>query len=153
MTIKELRTEKKLTQAAFAQSIGVGLSTVGSYEIGRIQPSQAVIDRIRELYGVEITPVEKPAEKPAKKPAKKAAEAPAKAKKAPAKSAAAKKPAKTQSKKTVEADFIIQSSLGGEITPSAIMEKIGEADKIYIRVDLNKAYWVRGNETGSVDLW
>ena len=31
--------------------------------------------------------------------------------------------------------------------------KVGEADKVYVRVDQNKAYWVRGEETGDVDLW
>ena len=49
--------------------------------------------------------------------------------------------------------MIIQSALGGEITPDAILEKVGAVDKIYVRVDQNKAYWVRGEETGSVDLW
>ena len=33
------------------------------------------------------------------------------------------------------------------------MEKIGPADRVYVRVDENKAYWVRGEESGSVDLW
>ena len=31
--------------------------------------------------------------------------------------------------------------------------KVGTADQVYVRVDENKAYWVRGEETGSVDLW
>lgn len=53
--------------------------------------------------------------------------------------------------KTVE--FIIQSPLGGEITPEEVLKKVGKADKIYIRVDQNKAYWVRGEESGSVELW
>ena len=43
--------------------------------------------------------------------------------------------------------------MGGEITPEAILAKIGEADKVYVRVDVNKAYWVKGDEAGSVDLW
>ncbi len=88
--------------------------------------------------------------------------------KAPAKKAAAKKPAekKTTEKKPVAkkttakkpaakkaAEVIIQSELGGEITPDAILEKVGAVDKIYVRVDQNKAYWVRGEESGSVDLW
>ena len=60
----------------------------------------------------------------------------------------AKKPA---AKKAVE--VIIQSELGGEITADAILAKVGEVEKIYVRVDQNKAYWVRGEETGSVDLW
>ena len=89
--------------------------------------------------------VKAPAKKTAvKKPVeKKTAEKKPAAKKAPAKKPAAKK----------AAEVIIQSELGGEITPDAILEKIGAADKIYVRVDQNKAYWVRGEETGSVDLW
>ena len=72
-------------------------------------------------------------------------------KKPAAKKAAAKPAAKPAAKKAVE--VIIQSPMGGNITPEAIIERIGKADKIYIRVDENKAYWVRGKETGSVDLW
>ena len=71
--------------------------------------------------------------------------------KAPAEKAAEKAAAKPAAKKTVE--VIIQSPMGGNITPEAILAKVGKADKIYIRVDENKAYWVRGKETGSVDLW
>ena len=81
------------------------------------------------------------------------------AKKAPAKTAA-KKPATAKKaadavKKVLpkKADVVIQSPLGGEITPEQILAKIGEADKVYVRVDVNKAYWVKGDEAGSVDLW
>ena len=82
----------------------------------------------------------------AKKPAAKKA-APAKAE-APARKPAAKK---ASAKKAVE--VIVQSPLGGEISFAEIMAKVGEADKVYVRVDQNKAYWVRGEETGDVDLW
>ena len=100
----------------------------------------------------------------AKKPAAKKAAAPKAAPKAAAKAAAAKatvktaaskaaakKPAAKKAAKAVE--FIIQSPMGGEITPAEILKKIGKADKIYIRVDQNKAYWISGKESGSVDLW
>ena len=81
--------------------------------------------------------------------AKKAVEAEAPAAKKPAaRKPAAKKPA---AKKAVE--VIVQSPLGGEISFAEILAKVGEADKVYVRVDQNKAYWVRGEETGSVDLW
>ena len=85
---------------------------------------------------IEIAKVEKPA-------AKKTAE----------KKPAEKKPAvkKAAAKKTAE--VIIQSPLGGEITGAEILARVGEVDKVYVRVDENKAYWVRGEETGSVDLW
>ena len=54
---------------------------------------------------------------------------------------------------TFPIQVIIQSPIGGEITPEAILAKVGEADTVYVRVDENKAYWVRGEEHGSVELW
>ncbi len=195
MNIKELRTEKKLSQAAFAKSIGVSVSSIASYEAGKTVPAAKTLAKIQEVYGVEIA-VEAPAkkaEKPAKKaekkaPAKKAekkaeapaaekpaeekveapvaevkVEAPAKkparkapAKKAekPAKKAEKKAPAKkAPAKKAAPAQVIIQSPMGGEITPEDILAKIGNADRVYVRVDENKAYWVRGEENGSIELW
>ena len=89
-----------------------------------------------------VKPAAKAAAKPAAKPA---------AKKAAVKPAAKKAAPKPAAKKAVE--VIIQSALGGNITPEEILARVGKADKIYIRVDENKAYWVRGKETGSVDLW
>ena len=48
---------------------------------------------------------------------------------------------------------VIQSPMGGEITLEEICARIGQADAVYIRVDQNKAYWVRGEEHGEIDLW
>ena len=79
-----------------------------------------------------------------KKTVKKAA-----AKAAP-KAAVKAAPAKKAAKK---AEVIIQSPLGGIITPEEILAKVGTVDKVYVRVDQNKAHWVRGDEVGSVDLW
>ena len=93
------------------------------------------------------TSAKKPAaEKTVKPAAKKAAAAVAEA-------AAEKKPAarKTATKKTAE--VVIQSPLGGEITGAEILARVGNVDKVYVRVDENKAFWVRGEESGSVDLW
>ncbi len=88
----------------------------------------------------------------AKKPAAKKAAAETAAKKPAEKKTAEKKPAakKPAAKK---AEVIIQSPLGGEITGAEIQKRVGSADKIYVRVDENKAYWVRGEESGSIDLW
>ena len=63
------------------------------------------------------------------------------------------KPKKRAAKKPAEPQIIIQSPLGGEITPFAILARVGQVDKVYIRVDLNKAFWVKGTHTGSIDLW
>ena len=86
---------------------------------------------------------------------RKASEETAAAKKAAAKAEApaARKPAakKAAAKKTAE--VIVQSPLGGEISVNEILAKVGDADKVYVRVDQNKAYWVRGEETGDTNLW
>lgn len=79
-----------------------------------------------------IAPAEEKAEKSAKKPRAKKQAAPVE-----------KKPAQ----------IIIQSPMGGEITPEDILTKAGNAEKIYVRVDQNKLYIVNGDETSSVDLW
>ena len=59
------------------------------------------------------------------------------------------------------AQLIIQSPSGQEITADDIRAKIstavGSVDKVYIRADEGKAYWVRGEgekeEHGAVELW
>ena len=173
MTIKELRQMKGLTLAAFAESIGIGMSTLTGYEAGKRQPGAKALAAIKEVYGVDLNDTPSPAEaSPAKEKAveKKAAKKP-RAKKQPAPVEAA--PVKPEEEKAVEkkaakkprakkqaapvekkpAQIIIQSPLGGEITPEDILTKAGNADKIYVRVDQNKLYIVNGDETSSVDLW
>jgi len=65
---------------------------------------------------------------------------------------AVKKPAAKKPTAKKVAEVIIQSPLGGEITSAEILDRVGNVDKVYVRVDQNKAYWVNGEETGSVDL-
>ena len=55
----------------------------------------------------------------------------------------------------------IQSPSGQEITPEDVRDKIstaaGSVDRVYLRPDEGKAYWVRGEgereEHGAVELW
>ena len=135
--IKELRTVRGLSQKAFAESIGLKTNTVSAYEQDRIKPSEAVMAKIREVYGA----LEAAAATPATETAQAVEE----------NTPAAKKPAKRGKK--AAPTVVIQSSMGGSITPDEIIAKVGPVDAVYIRVDENKAYWVKGNETGSVDLW
>ena len=55
------------------------------------------------------------------------------------------------------AQLIIQSPSGQEITVEDVRAKIstvvGSVDKVYIRADEGKAYWVREEEHGAVELW
>ena len=89
MTIKELRTEKKLSQTAFAESIGVSASTIGDIERGRTKVSPKVAEAVKNVYGVEVELGETAA-----------AEA---AEKAKAKADAAAKPAKEKTEKKAAA--------------------------------------------------
>ena len=50
--------------------------------------------------------------------------------------------------------IIIQSPLGGNITVEEIADKVpDDADAVFVRVDQNKLWWIKGEETGSVDIW
>ena len=148
MTIKELRQMKGLTLAAFAKSIGIGMSTLTGYEAGKRQPGEKALAAIKEVYGVDLNETAAPAA-PVAPTEEKAVEE--KAAERPAKKPRAKKQAAQVEKQP--AQIIIQSPMGGEITPEDILAKAGNADKIYVRVDQNKLYIVNGDETSSVDLW
>ncbi len=51
-------------------------------------------------------------------------------------------------------NIVIQSPMGGSITVEEIAAKLPEgAESVFVRVDHNKLYWVRGEETGAVDIW
>ena len=52
-----------------------------------------------------------------------------------------------------ETSIIIQSPFGSEITVDELVARVGDVDKVYVRADHNAAYWVRGKETGKVELW
>ena len=69
-----------------------------------------------------------------------------------AKKPAAKKPAAKA--KAVKLEIYVQSPLGGNITPEEIAAKLPEgADAVFVRVDQNKLWWIKGDESGSVDIW
>ena len=161
--LKALRKAKGLSQKEFGETIGVSLPSVSAYEQGRIKPGEKVRAKIKEVYGpaalsaaldTPATPENDTVEKPA-------GEAPAQKKRARKKAApqAEEKKQTKRGKKTAHAaaekkpEIVIQSPLGGSITPEEILAKTGPVDLVYIRVDENKAYWVKGEETGSVDLW
>lgn len=194
MTIKDLRESQGLKQGAFADSIGVTRTAIIGYEKGKFKPSGAVVAKIKEVYGVDISTeqadtdaapaiheekakkrrtkkdaqevVETAAPAPKKRGGRRKKEAAAAAapvvEEAPAapkkrggrkkKEDAATAP-KTRDGRKKQTQIIIQSPMGGNITPEEILSKIGDCDAVYIRVDENKAYYVRGEETGSINLW
>ena len=57
--------------------------------------------------------------------------------------------------KTAKMEIIVQSPVGAEINTVDLAAKLPEGtEKVYIRVDQNKLYWVgKDGETGDVDIW
>jgi hypothetical protein len=50
--------------------------------------------------------------------------------------------------------IIIQSPMGGAVSTDEIAKKVPEGtDSVYVKVDENMLYWVRGKETGAVNIW
>ena len=66
--------------------------------------------------------------------------------------AAAKKPAAKA--KAAKLEIFIQSPMGGNITPEEIAAKLPKGAKsVFVRVDQNKLWWIKGEDNGSVDIW
>ena len=62
-----------------------------------------------------------------------------------------KKPVKKTAPKL---EIYIQSPLGGNITPEEVAGKMPEGtEACFVRVDQNLIWWVRGEETGAVEIW
>ena len=56
--VKELRTELGLTQEQFAEKLGITRQADNAYENGKNGISPGIAAKIREVYGVDIAPVE-----------------------------------------------------------------------------------------------
>ena len=52
--IKNLRKSRKLTQAEFAQKIGVSRSTLACYEVGERVPNLKTLQEITEAFGIGL---------------------------------------------------------------------------------------------------
>ena len=133
MTIKEFRMSKGFTQGELADALGISVSSERSYEYGVRQPSAAVLAKIMEVYGVDLNAPAEEEKKPAKRTRKKKEETAVEEKKA--------------------TKFIIQSRMGGEIALEDILARVGDVDTLYIKPEDNAAYWVRGEQSGAINLW
>lgn len=56
--------------------------------------------------------------------------------------------------KTSKLEIYVQSPMGGNITPEEILAKMPEGvEACFVRIDQNLIWWVRGEETGAVEIW
>ena len=68
--------------------------------------------------------------------------------------AEAKVEKKAAKAKAAKVEIVVQSPMGGSITAEEIAAKVpAGCESVYVRVDKNKLYWVKGEESGSVDIW
>ena len=133
--LRQIRCASGLSQREFAESIGVSKSTIGNCEIGMQGINDQIWARIKEKYphnGHHEAGIDDDHNGQDDGRDQDDGQM-AVGRRAPA--------------------IIIQSQDGREITPEEIISRVGKADHIYVRVDHNAAYWVRGEETGKVELW
>lgn len=126
MTIKELRAAHGMTQAQFAEKIGIDRSDLGKYENGKRRITAGLALKVKDAFGVDLDV---------------------------SGSALEKKLVKKVS--TPKTEIYIQSPYGGNITPEEVIAKLPEgADTCYVRVDQNLIWWVSWDgKNGAVEIW
>ena len=134
--LKKIREEKNQSKGEFAKLLGVTPMVYGRYESGTLKIPENIETAVKEMIAkAEDTVVATEIE--VKKKTRSAARK-------------AKETVKGVAKTTV----LIQSQLGGTITPEEVLKRIPEGcDRVYIKPEENKAYWVKGDESGAVELW
>lgn len=170
--VKNIRETLNLTKSAFAGMIGVSGSAIGFYENGMRKPKDEILQKIKalqqqaemaqsapadasekeETVSEEIKKEAAPA--PEKEP-EKAEEANPAAEKKPAEKKKKAAPAKAEAPAATDAPAVyVQSVMGGTITTKEILSRIpADAEKVYVKPEENAAYWVKGDESGSITLW
>ena len=142
--IRRIRILAGLSQREFAESIGVCKSTIGNVEIGR-NVSEDLRMKVKERFPIQYRQVMF-GESPINSDQSLCSDQ-------PVADAGLDYQAVTSDAEPEKVSIIIQSPDGKEITPGEIVSRIGVADTIYVRVDHNAAYWVRGIESGKTELW
>ena len=166
----KIREEKKLSKSNFAKLLGVTPMLLGKYEKGICAIPESIAEKAQNVADA-VTATEIEGKKTARKAGRKAKETAAKVVDAAADKALAtgievKKNVRKAGKKVKETageikkaagipNIIIQSPMGGIITPADITKKVPKGTtEVYVRVDENKLYYVLKNgETGDVDIW
>ena len=160
--IKQIRESLSLSKSALAKLIGVSASAVGNYESGKNKPKDEIMSKIKELVKEkddpagpvdekkeESAPVDEKVETAIDE--KKEESAPAEEKKAAPAAVEDIMPAPIEDKKT---SIVVESKMGGTITTDEILSRLPDGvDTVYVKPEENAAYWVKGEESGSIELW
>ena len=154
MTIKELRTQEGLSQSEMAKKLGIATSAIGHMENGRMKVSPKIAAKAKEEFGVDLDIEPKASRKPVKEKVKAAEAKVEKAKAARKTKKTVKKADAAEKTSTSKLEIIVQSPMGGNISDAEIAAKLPKGtETVFVRVDQNKLWWIKGEETGSVDIW
>ena len=134
MTKEELfaiRQSLGLSKTEFAVKLGITQMMEGRYESGGVEIPERVA-----VIAEGLVP-----SKP-KRGRKKAAASPVTSE-------------KPKGAEKADVQIIIQSRMGGEISIDEILTRLPSAgvEKVYIKPEENRAYWVSEDSAGSVELW
>ena len=143
--LTKIREEKKLSKSEFAKLLDITPMILGKYEKGSCKIPDSLVEKLKTLADA-ATVAEIEVKKTARKTGRITKETAEKA---------AETLKKTAKKAAGIPNIIIQSPLGGAITPEDIADKVPKkTTDVYVRVDENKLYYVLENgETGDVDIW
>ncbi len=119
-------------------------------ENGRMKVSAKIAAKVKEEFGVDaadaVTAEKIELKKTAAKASRKAKET--------VKAVETKVEKKVTKEKAAKLEIIVQSPMGGNITAEEIAAKVpAGAESVFVRVDQNKLWWIKGEEIGSVDIW
>ena len=136
--LTKIREERNLSKSDFAKLLGITPMLLERYEKGSCAIPEDIVEKLKDIAVATEIEVKKNTRKAGRK---------------------AKETDSTAKETVKEAagipNIVIQSPMGGYITPADIARKVpkGTAD-VYVRVDENKLYYVLKNgETGDMDIW
>ena len=169
--LTRIREDKNLSKSDFAKLLGVTPMLLGRYEKGSCVIPEDIAKKLQDTAVATEIEVKKNTRKAGRKAkevvteVKEAVEDKVVAeeievKKTARKGARKAKETVSATKKSVKKatgipNIIIQSPMGGYITPADIAKKVPKnTEDVYVRVDENKLYYVLKNgESGDVDIW
>ena len=179
--IQEVREKAGISKYAFAKKLNMSPSSILNYETGRTVPGDLVIKKVCRIFDVDfewlkngISKGEELAEKITKTLSEEiSAEDPAVKTKAEtflseetstpesdienAAEQAVKEPAEETAALRTDLSVIIQSQSGAEIDVTELEKRVraacAKAEKVYVKPEENRAYWVAKEASGAVTLW
>lgn len=159
----KIREQKQLTKKDMAALLGVTAMLYGRYEKGSCAIPEEIAEKLkaaddaRVATEIEVKKNTRKAARKAKETVEEAAVEVAEAvdDKRVAEEIEVKKTVRKAARKVKKAvEILIESRMGGQISPEEIVLRVPEGvEKIFIKPEENKAYWVKGDETGAVELW